>query len=397
MKKLMCALLAVLMLTGLVACGDKDDSSLVESVTPPASTPAPASSQPEPEPEPLQQAYLTGLEKGIDYPEGQRICAVMVNNIAHARPSYGLSEAKILVESKAEAGITRFMALYEDYKTIPRVGSLRSARDQFLQLLIPTYGFYVHEGPAQNQPTNWLMRDYDYDHYDLQPKDGPLYWDEPARNGSEFYWHNVDGEHIINTIERKGLDDERPYGSPFFYFRSYEEEPRVPEEGEGKAFTVVHSASYRTHFEYDEASGQYKMSMFNSGQGGVQPAVDANNNEQLAFDNVLVVYAPMGIWAGTQADGGLVQVDFTSGGGAFYFTKGGFERVIWRKGAPDQPLRLEKIDGSEEPVEVNPGTTYIGVVDDTESENFYATLLDGTSASAAGQGTVNPNEVDTKD
>lgn len=398
MKKLLLTILAACLLVGLVGCGGKEDDSSVASDAPSqAASTAPVAStpeEPEPEPEPLEVAYLTGLEKGADYPEGKRITAIMVNNISHARPSYGLSEAKIIVESKTEGGITRLMAMYEDYEKIPKVGSMRSARDQFLQILIPTYGFYVHEGPSQNQPTNWLIRDYEYDHYDLQPNDGPLYWDEPARN-AEFNWHNVDGEHIDNTIERKGLSDKHSYGSPFFYFGSYEEAPRVPDEGDIDEFTVVHSASYRTHFEYKDS--KYYMSMFGGGGGGVQPYIDANNNQQVNFDNVLVLFMPTSIWPNTQASGGLVKMDMSDGGGGFYFTQGGFERVIWRKGAPDQPLRLENIDRSEAPVVVNPGTTYIALVDDAESENFYEGILAGTSGGQAAQGTVNPNETDGDD
>jgi len=302
------------------------------------------------------------------------------------------------VESKVEGGITRFMAMYQDYENIPRVGSLRSARDQFVQLLIPTYGFYVHEGPSQNQPANWYLRDYDYfGNYDLQPNDGPLWWGEPERNASYYSWHNVDGEHIANTVAAKGYDDSRTYGSPFFYFGRWDEAARVPQDGTADEFTVIHSASYRTHFEYNEATGTYDMSMFNSGTGAVQPTIDANNNAQVTFENVLVLYAPMSYWPGTSATGGLVQVDFDHGGGGFYFSEGGYELIIWRKGPADSPLTLEKLDGSGDPVVINPGTTYIGVVDDTESENFYAGLKSGTSGDHVGEGTVDPNQIGPDD
>ena len=215
MKKLILAAFAAVLAVGLAACGGDDSSSSTSVSTPPASAPpATSSSTPEPEASVLEAAYLTGEEKGPDYPEGKRIAAVMVNNVFDSRPSYGLSEAQILVESKVEGGITRFMAMYQDYENIPRVGSLRSARDQFVQLLIPTYGFYVHEGPSQNQPANWYLRDYDYfGNYDLQPNDGPLWWGEPERNASYYSWHNVDGEHIANTVAAKGYDDSRTYGS----------------------------------------------------------------------------------------------------------------------------------------------------------------------------------------
>lgn len=91
-----------------------------------ASTAQSASEPAVQEEEPYNAALLTGLEKDADYPEGRRFTAVMVNNISEgatqqARPQAGLSDADILVEIKAEGGITRFMALYENYETMPRV------------------------------------------------------------------------------------------------------------------------------------------------------------------------------------------------------------------------------------------------------------------------------------
>ena len=103
---------------------------------------AQSASQPVQEEEPYNAALLTGLEKVRTIPKGRRFTAVMVNNISEgstqqARPQAGLSDADILVEIKAEGGITRFMALYENYETMPRVGPVRSARHQFFQLILP--------------------------------------------------------------------------------------------------------------------------------------------------------------------------------------------------------------------------------------------------------------------
>src|SRR5699024_11788210 len=59
--------------------------------------------------------------------------AVMVNNIVRARPQRGLSAAQMLFEIKVEGGITRFMALFNDYNDIQEIGPVRSGRDQFFQ------------------------------------------------------------------------------------------------------------------------------------------------------------------------------------------------------------------------------------------------------------------------
>lgn len=89
---------------------------------PPRQHPLPSRRLPRPTLPPYEANVLTGEPKGADYPEGQRITAVMVNNIVAARPQRGLSKADILFEIKVEGGITRFMPVFTDYKT-----SVRSA------------------------------------------------------------------------------------------------------------------------------------------------------------------------------------------------------------------------------------------------------------------------------
>lgn len=388
MKKFVSFLLLCTMVFTLAACGQSDSGTS----TPGGDLPSlslPSSSAAEPEDTQLEVAYLTGQQKGADYPEGKRIAAVMVGNTPTARPAYGLSEAKILIEIDANAGITRFLAMYEDYEKVPKVGSVRSARDPFVQLLIPTYGFFVHQGPSENQPARLMLDQYDYyGNYDL---DG-VNWSQKDRDNKVFNWFNTDGETIAGAVSQKGYDDRRTYNSPFFSFVPYTEPARTPAEGDANEVTVVLTPSFRTSFDFDSAAGTYKMSQFNSYTGAVEPTVDANNNEQLAFNNVLVLFAPMSIYPGTGSEQ-LNRVEFGSGGGGFLISNGGYERLIWRKGAPDQPLRLENIDGSEVPVELNPGTTYIAVVDEGRSDDFYAQLTSGTADEHA-QGEVNTGLVD---
>ena len=390
MKKWICLLLLAVLCFSLVACrGNGDDSSVP---APPVSN-TPSESEPEEDLPRLEAAYLTGMEKTADYPEGQRIAAVMVNNVPSTRPAYGLSDAKILIEIDGNASITRFMALYEDYKTMPRVGGVRSARDPFVQLLIPTYGFYVHEGPSENQPARLMLQQYDYyGNYDLDS----VVWKQSDRNAKTYSWFNTDAETITKAVESRGYDDKRTYNSPFFYFARYDQPARLPEEGDATEFTIVLTPSYRTYFDYDDASKKYMMSMYNSSTNMVEPTLDGNNDVQLSFENVLVMFAPMSIYPNTGGEQ-LTNVDFSQGGPAFYFSQGRFAGVLWRKGAPDSPLRLEKTDGSGDPVEVNVGKTYIAVVDDTRSEDFYNSLVAGPAGETAMGGQQTGGEVDSAD
>ena len=371
MKKFFCAMLALCMAVSvLAACSGSDASSTPNSISQAQSVSTPA----EPEPAPYEAALLTGLEKGDDYPEGIRPVAIMVNNMANtsyqnARPQAGLSDADVLVEIKVEGGITRFMAIYPNYETIPRVGPVRSARDQFFQLILPFHMMYVHVGESVVQGEYRV--NYDYDDFNLDAD----VWASLGHRDSEFQARGVASEHtfvtsgeeIADTLSKGGYDISiDPYQSTIFDFVRYDEEPRQLTGGEAKQIDIYHSSSYRTYFDWDEAAGQYLMSQYANSTGTVTPSTDANNGEQLAFDNVFVLFTDIHTYPGHEGSD-LQEVDYAYGG---YFNGGRVEMVRWQKGTADQVLRITDYEGYGENVKINPGKSYIAVVDLDEAENF---------------------------
>jgi hypothetical protein len=380
------AFVMVFILAGMFsACGGNEDIS--QPPSPPAqSGPAPSGApppEPEPEPEPLNQAYLTGLPKNADYPEGKRITAVMLNNVPSARPQNGIGEAKILLEIKVEYNVTRLMAMFEDYAQIPRTGGLRSVRDQFLQLLIPSRGFLVHEGPAEyTHPVNYMLREYEYQDFDITRAYSGFYVDvDRSRTTNSYSWYDISADGIKAAIEARGLDDYRSYASSsFFDFQSYNEPPRVPGDGAVSSVEVGHVPPYYvSYFDYDAAAGRYGMSMHNSASGRREQTVDNNTGQQLFFDNMVVLFAPMPMYPASI----LPKVDYGIGGVGYYFSQGGWELFIWRKGPANYPLLLYTMD-EESMLKINPGTTYLAVLDDALLPDFDASLRSGTMGQGGG-------------
>ena len=211
MKRLMSVVLAVLMAASVfTACGGKGETTSGEGGQG-ASSPA---ATPEPTPEPYEAQVLTGYEKDIDYPEGERITAVMVNNIQACRPQRGLSAADILFEIKVEGGITRFMAVFTDYNDIPEIGPIRSARDQFFRLVLPWQPLYVHVGQSVVQ--RQYIEDYSYEEWDLEGNTaaGLIYRDKNRLNwaGNTVATEHTaytNGEKIAEYIESQNIDDRR--------------------------------------------------------------------------------------------------------------------------------------------------------------------------------------------
>lgn len=372
-KRMVCFGLLGGMLLGMAGCGQNAPSSQPAASAPsvPVSLPAP-----EPEPEPLYPAYLTGAEKTADYPEGQRICAVMVVGDAGARPVSGINTAKIVVEAEVEYNMPRMMFLFEDYTTMPKVGPIRSARDQFFQLLLPSWPLYIHDGPAEStSPVNLMIDAYDFWEFNLDSQRvGGFTYRDPSRVGQMKleYTEYTDGDRVANIAEKRDIDPHRDYEHPMFHFVPYNEPPRVPEDGRAAYFEVPHPSSYYSVFEYDGEARQYDVYRKNGAGGALYPAVDESDGQQAAFDNVVVLFAAMDLYPNSA----LPRYDYTSGGGVL-FTQGGYEVIIWMKGGPDDPLRLYNIDRSGDQVELNVGRTYINIIRDSKGEDFLESLKGG--------------------
>ena len=404
-KRIAGAALACVMAAGmLVGCGGESASN-GGSAAKPSATAAPT---PTPEP-PYEANVLTGEPRSESYiPE--RITGVMVNNLTAARPQRGLSQADILMEIKVEGGITRFMAMYSNYQDIPEIGPIRSGRDQFFRLLLPFEGLYVHEGESV------VMKQYaiDYNYGDWNINNGAYGYRDYSRVNWQGKTHNTGlatehtmyttGENIGKYISSNDVDMSRDYKSTFFKFRDYRfnSEPRVIENGEEAGLvTITHSASYKTRFIYDESTGLYKMQQYYGTDFQWRDSVDENNNENLKFTNLMVLYTDIHTYPGHETKD-LQYVDYDFGGVGFYFTGGKCEKIYWQKGTPLEALRLYYLDEngqcSDEMVEVNMGKSYLSVVDLDEYENgFSYSSAEGTNTTSAGQpaaNTVVDNEVE---
>ena len=76
----------------------------------------------------------------------ERPYAVVINNIEVARKAQtGLKDAQVIYEFLAEGGITRFVAIYKD-KDTAQIGTVRSARHNFLDIALEYDAIFVHFG-----------------------------------------------------------------------------------------------------------------------------------------------------------------------------------------------------------------------------------------------------------
>ena len=349
-------------------------SSGAASSAPAASSQAPAASSSAPALPPYDADPLTGEAK-----RGQgRIVGVMVNNICNsarqnARPQRGLSAAPVLIESKVEGNISRLCALYSGAEGIPEVGPLRSGRDQFLQLIMPWQALYYHDG--ESVFCTQYVSQWDYAGLNIG---GKGYFNTPThpqvahrdpRGGVVAYEHTefTSGSEIRQAAQNAGIDLTYDYDATFFPFADYRTGETVLLDGcpGGRDVTVRHSANYQSAFHYSDPDKVYRMEMYSARTGRFEAAVDELNSQQLAFENLLVCFAPIAAYPGDSGD--VQQVQYIAGGEAFYFTRGRVRPCQWSKLAPDLPL---EVTDNGQPVTFNRGRTYLAIVDEDERDAF---------------------------
>lgn len=349
-------------------------SSSAASSAPAASSQAPAASSSAPALPPYDADPLTGEAK-----RGRgRIVGVMVNNICNsarqnARPQRGLSAAPVLIESKVEGNISRLCALYSSAEGIPEVGPLRSGRDQFLQLIMPWQGLYYHDG--ESVFCTQYVSQWDYAGLNIG---GKGYFNTPThpqvahrdpRGGVVAYEHTefTSGSEIRQAAQNAGIDLTYDYDATFFPFADYRTGETVLLDGcpGGRDVTVRHSANYQSAFHYSDPDQVYRMEMYSARTGRFEAAVDELNSQQLAFENLLVCFAPIAAYPGDSGD--VQQVQYIAGGEAFYFTRGRVRPCQWSKLAPDLPL---EVTDNGQPVTFNRGRTYLAIVDEDERDAF---------------------------
>ncbi len=329
-------------IVGLTACGG---GSKEAETTPPAETQPPtasASATSSESPSPPAAAFLaplTGLpaEKEVT----NRPFAVMINNLAPARPQSGMTQADVVWELLAEGGITRFVAVFQSKEFVEPIGPIRSIRPYYIQVGEFYGGVLVHAGASNDGFA--ILQKQKKEHQDEITNAGAYFYRDKSRKAP----HNV-----YSTLEklREGAE-KRKYGTtanvPVFTFN--DTPPALATATSAANIDIKFMlSSYKVSYAYDSTKGLYYRSINN------EPHIDKNNNEQLSASNLVVLSAKHDI----KDSVGRLVVDLNKGGEAILFQQGKAIVCQWERKEGDV-IRLMK-DGQELPF--LPGTTYDHVV-----------------------------------
>lgn len=384
--------LAVLLLVGLTSatmlfgCGKKDEgaeTTPIESVAPEADENGSEAAESEaaedeaPPEEGMVRSDLTNEWIDGDL-AAQRPIAVMIPDENAALPHYGISKADILYECNVEGDMTRLMAVIKDWQGMDRIGNVRSCRDYFVYWALEWDALYCHFGgpfyildiinkdTTQNITGAVLASD-------SSEKKG-LYDGAFFRSSDRKAPHNayLSSEGILKAVEKLNYPleyREDLYQSDHFKFAAYNSPNTLTQYSDAvDANTIDMSSAYpktKTYFEYNAEDGLYYR--FQGMQSGDEKHIDAVNNEQLSFKNVIIQFTYYEV---RDAKGYLAFQAHDNTRMGYYFTNGKGIPITWEKSGegdnPDfNPTKYYDKDGNE--IELNTGKTMICIVEDGDT------------------------------
>jgi hypothetical protein len=308
---------------------------------------------------------LTGMK--VDDPlilDRRPVLIKVANYPASGRPHAGLSFADIVFEYYIGYGGNRFIALYygQDASQIGPVRSGRLVDPQIVSLYQGIFGFESAYVTIYNHILDVLGNRA------INGSGGnicPAICDTGENIVTSKF---ADSEAMTELSSQRGVDNKR------YTLEGIAFDPQAPNAGqEGEVALILYSNLNRGEWRFDEESGKYLRWIEDTTGGDLEmiPLVDRITEEQLAFSNVVVLFAYNDELAPTLHD--IYLWDNPTGNRAVVFRDGQAYDVTWATPNKDQPIRFFDQDGEAFPLK--PGNTWMVIMglnsDDTQDEGNW--------------------------
>jgi hypothetical protein len=278
-----------------------------------------------------------------------------------ARPQAGLSFSPYVFELYIGEGMTRFLALfYGEFPGYnaqvgadpavaidnqPEIGPVRSGRLPYQAIRKLYNGFLVmaSASPDVRETTTDFTNIFGSDSDDINSA-------------------LIDVTHLQSIAEANKGDLEANLTGNVF-------DPLPPAGGQAAdSLWVFYNFYNQVQWTYDAAAGTYLRYQDNAdGSGEFYPAADRLTGEQLASDNVILLFVEHEV---LNSDRTLIDVNLLyTEGKAYLFRDGQLYPVIWSTLSGEyekssgllRPIRFQDLDGN--PVPLKPGSTWVELVD----------------------------------
>lgn len=286
----------------------------------------------------------------LDEPYTGRIYASTISNIPYALPHVGTNQADILMESFVNGTIVRCLALFTDISKLESIGSTRSTRPMFNDIVQHYDAILLHAGGSEQAINDANARGIDNFNVEAWSWRDLCSFRDSERERTLGYEHSlmVKGAGAVENAVNQGVRQEQSPDKDYFLRFT---EDGTPAEG-SPASTVTITLTYNSSKKesimvYDPALGKYVFNQYS------QANIDGATGEPEAFRNVIVMLANI-------TSTGMYQIASFESGGTGYFACGGkIVPITWSCDGQTSPFRFFDTDG--EPLQLGMGNTYIAI------------------------------------
>lgn len=281
--------------------------------------------------------------------------SVMIENLPVVRPQAGLSQAKIVYETLAEGGATRFLVLFDGTEKLEKIGPVRSVRHYYLEWASEYDPAIVHAGGSPKgleYLSGFHMRDLDC-----------------IRNAARYCYRdtNIGAPHNLFTtsdlLTFALRDNAEAWGAhtAFDAWKYKDQKPLENRPSEARAPTIHFSSySYDSQYTYNRDDNCYMRT------NGGEPHRDALTGGQLCVKNVIVEFVPGEDFL---PEKGRLDMNVTGEGRALIFRDGDMiENATWKK--ESRVGRTHWLNESGEDIDLVRGSTWVHVVPGDRSVEY---------------------------
>ncbi|MBR2240735.1 MAG: DUF3048 domain-containing protein [Clostridia bacterium] len=289
----------------------------------------------------------------IDVNSKSRPYAIVINNTPIAvKVQTGLNKAYIVYEIPTEGFTSRLMALFKDIPEDLTVGTIRSARHNFIDYALESDAIFVHfgwSGVAEKQEKSGVI-DYINGLFDT-----PFWRNNPENLPSEHTAYTSINK-LKQTIQAKNYRTELKDDNLISLLKYASDEVDLSKEANAEEANQIvipyGDAPNITSFIYDKDNKVYYR------QENGNTCVDYNTKEKVNTKNIIVQKIT---YEGIK-NSKYLNLHTTGTGKGYYITNGYAVPITWKKAKRNEKTRYYYSNGKE--IKVNDGRTYIEIQTD---------------------------------
>lgn len=287
---------------------------------------------------------LDGLEVAKQEDINPSLTAIIIDNFIESRPVSGLSEANLVYETLAEAGITRFLAFYVNDKEIRKIGPVRSARPYFLSIAEEYQALFMHVGGSPDAIKALQNRDYELYNLD-QFFNAQYFWREKLRKPP----FNV---YTSSDLFGRALNDRKTQPKNFAAWQFKDDLKADDRPADGVYLTINFPFDeYKVKWMYNRDNNEYTRE-----EGG--KIYLEEDEKQIKAKNVVIQVAQTTVLDGV----GRREIKTEGEGKAIIFQDGKRIEGVWQKFRKGDRTKFFDKDRNE--IKFNRGKTWIEIVPD---------------------------------